>query len=319
MNSLMSVDNLRAAYLVREGTIKAADGISFDVEENTVTAIVGESSSGKSTIIECITRTLPPNARIFEGKVLYNSKDLLSLPEREFRKIRWSEIALVPQSAQQSLNPTLKIIDHFIDTVEAHNRRWKYDEILNKGEELISLVRLDPESVLFAFPHQLSGGMKQRVLISLSLIFNPKVLILDEPTSALDVLTQAHIIQLLKNLKQELNLTLIFVTHDIAVAAELADKTEVIYAGNIVEDGPAEEVLKNPKHPYTQGLLNSMMTLIDDPEEVKAIPGDPPSLLTPPPGCRFHPRCSQVMEKCTKEKPEMFPINDRRVACYLYK
>ncbi len=320
MRIILSVNNLKAVYLVREGTIKACDGVSFNIEENTVSAIVGESASGKSTIIEAMTLTLPPNSKILEGEVIYNGKNLLDLPESELRKIRWSEIALVPQAAQQSLNPTIKIIDHFFDTVYAHENNWQNTEIIKKAEELISLVRLDPKNVLYSFPHQLSGGMKQRVLIALSLIFNPKILILDEPTSALDVLTQAHIIQLLKNLKKELNLTLIFVTHDIAVAAELSDKISVVYAGNIVESGSTRDVLKDPKHPYTQGLVNSIMSLISDPERIKGIPGDPPSLLDPPSGCRFHPRCPYVKEECKEEKPPMYSINNnRKVACYLYK
>ncbi|MCX7845858.1 MAG: ABC transporter ATP-binding protein [Dictyoglomaceae bacterium] len=320
MGVILSVNNLKAVYLVREGTIKACDDVSFDVEEDAVSAIVGESASGKSTIIEAMTLTLPPNSKILEGEVLYQGKNLLTLPEKELRKIRWSEIALVPQSAQQSLNPTMRIIDHFYDTVYAHNNNWQISEIIERSEKLISLVRLDPKNVLYSFPHQLSGGMKQRILIALSLIFNPKILILDEPTSALDVLTQAHIIQLLKNIKKELNLTLIFVTHDIAVAAELSDRISVVYAGNIVETGPTRDILKDPKHPYTQGLISSIMSLVSDLEKIKGIPGDPPSLLEPPTGCRFHPRCPYIMERCGKEKPNMIPINgNRKVACYLYK
>jgi len=317
---ILSINNLRAVYLVREGTIKACDGVSFDIEENTVYAIVGESASGKSTIIEAMTLTLPPNSKILEGEVIYNGRDLLKLSENELRKIRWSEIALVPQAAQQSLNPTMRIIDHFFDTVYAHHKNWQNNEIVKKAEELIALVRLDPKNVLYSFPHQLSGGMKQRVLIALSLVFKPKILILDEPTSALDVLTQAYIIQLLKDLKKQLKLTLIFVTHDIAVAAELSDRISVVYAGNIVESGPTRDVLKDPKHPYTQGLVNSIMSLISDPEKIKGIPGDPPSLLDPPSGCRFHPRCTYVREECKKEKPPMYSLNsNRKVACYLYK
>lgn len=320
MEIILSVKNLKAVYLVREGTIKACDEVSFEVEENTVSAIVGESASGKSTIIEAMTQTLPPNSKILKGEVIYRGKNLLNISENELRKIRWVEIALVPQSAQQSLNPTMKIIEHFFDTVYAHNNNWSNSEVIKKAEELISLVRLDPKNVLFSFPHQLSGGMKQRVLIALSLIFNPKILILDEPTSALDVLTQAHIIQLLKNLKKELNLTLIFVTHDIAVAAELSDKISVVYAGNIVEYGPTIDILKEPKHPYTQGLVNSIMSLTSDVEKIKGIPGDPPSLLEPPLGCRFHPRCLYAMDECKREKPQMFSVNgNRKVACYLYK
>lgn len=320
LNPIIKVENLKAVYLVREGTIKAADGISFEVPENSVTAIVGESASGKSTIIEAMTKTLPPNGRILSGKVLYNGKDILTLSNEELRKIKWKEIALVPQAAQQSLNPTMKIIDHFKDTVEAHRVNWNHNELIKKASEKLKMVRLNPEAVLYAYPLQLSGGMKQRVLIALALLLEPKVLILDEPTSALDVLTQAHIIQLLKELKKMLNITLIFVTHDIAVAAELADNVAVIYGGNLIEYNSTFQIFKNPLHPYTNGLINSIMAVNADMSKVKPIPGDPPSLLNPPSGCRFHPRCEHAMEICKKEKPQLIETeNGAQVACYLYK
>jgi len=316
---IIKVENLKAVYLVREGTIKAADGISFDVEENSVTAIVGESASGKSTIIEAMTRTLPLNGRLLEGRVLYRQKDLLALNKEELRKIKWKQIALVPQAAQQSLNPTMRVIDHFKDTVEAHGINWSRQELIKQASEKLKMVRLNPEAVLYAYPLQLSGGMKQRVLIALALLLEPEVLILDEPTSALDVLTQSYIIQLLKELKKSLNITLIFVTHDIAVAAELADKIAVIYAGNIVEYNSVFEIFKNPLHPYTKGLMSSIMAINADMSKIKPIPGDPPSLLTPPSGCRFHPRCEHVMEICKKEKPPLLTLEDgAQVACHLY-
>ncbi|MFO7294793.1 MAG: ABC transporter ATP-binding protein [Clostridia bacterium] len=319
MGLIIKVENLKAVYLVREGTIKAADGISFDVEENSVTAIVGESASGKSTIIEAMTRTLPLNGRLLEGRVLYRQKDLLALNKEELRKIKWKQIALVPQAAQQSLNPTMRVIDHFKDTVEAHGINWSRQELIQHASEKLKMVRLNPEAVLYAYPLQLSGGMKQRVLIALALLLEPEVLILDEPTSALDVLTQSYIIQLLKELKKSLNITLIFVTHDIAVAAELADKIAVIYAGNIVEYNSVFEIFKNPLHPYTKGLMSSIMAINADMSKIKPIPGDPPSLLTPPSGCRFHPRCEHVMEICKKEKPPLLTLEDgAQVACHLY-
>ncbi|ADQ07970.1 oligopeptide/dipeptide ABC transporter, ATPase subunit [Caldicellulosiruptor hydrothermalis 108] len=322
MNCLLEVSSLKAVYLVREGTIKATEDVSFEIFENTVTAIVGESASGKSTIIEAITRTLPPNGRILSGKVFYRTVgfDLLEMKEDELRKIRWKKIALVPQAAQQSLNPTMKIIDHFRDTIEAYGINWSKDELINKASEKIKMVRLNPETVLYAYPMQLSGGMKQRVLIALALLLEPEILILDEPTSALDVLTQAHIVQLLKELKTQMNITLIFVTHDIAVAAELADNIFVIYGGCLVESSPTEKIFKEPKHPYTQGLINSIMAINADMSKVRAIPGDPPSLLNPPSGCRFHPRCEYAMEICKKERPQLIKLPDNvKVACHLYK
>ncbi|MGB9780938.1 ABC transporter ATP-binding protein [Caldanaerobacter sp.] len=320
MSVIIRIEDLKAVYLVREGTIKAADGISLDILENSVTAIVGESASGKSTIIEAMTKTLPPNGRILSGRVIYKGKDLLTMKEEELRKIRWEEIALVPQAAQQSLNPTMKIIDHFKDTVEAHGIRWSHSELVERASLKLKMVRLNPEAVLNSYPLQLSGGMKQRVLIALALLLDPAVLILDEPTSALDVLTQAHIIQLLKELKKMLKITLIFVTHDIAVAAELADKVAVIYGGNLVEYNSTFQIFKNPLHPYTKGLINSIMAVNADMSKVKPIPGDPPSLLNPPSGCRFHPRCEYAMDICKKEKPRWINLDgESYVACHLYE
>jgi len=316
---IIKVENLKAVYLVREGTIKAADGISFDVEENSVTAIVGESASGKSTIIEAMTRTLPLNGRLLEGRVLYREKDLLALNKEELRRIKWKKIALVPQAAQQSLNPTMRVIDHFRDTVEAHGISWNRQELIKQASEKLRMVRLNPEAVLYAYPLQLSGGMKQRVLIALALLLEPEVLILDEPTSALDVLTQSYIIQLLKELKKSLKITLIFVTHDIAVAAELADRIAVIYAGNIVEYNWVFGIFENPLHPYTKGLLGSIMAVNADMSQIRPIPGDPPSLLNPPSGCRFHPRCEYAMDICRQEKPPMIAVEGgAHVACHLY-
>ncbi|SES68522.1 ABC transporter ATP-binding protein [Anaerobranca gottschalkii] len=319
MKTIIKVEDLQALYLVKEGTIKAADGISFSILENTVTAIVGESASGKSTIIEGITKTLPPNGRIISGKVYYNDLEILTLKDEKLRQIRWKEIALVPQASQQSLNPTMKIIDHFKDTIEAHDIKWDKRKLIEKASEKLEMVRLNPESILFSYPMQLSGGMKQRVLIALSLILEPKVLILDEPTSALDVLTQAYIINLLKELKRKLNITLIFITHDIAVAAELADNVAVVYAGNLVEYNSTNKIFNNPLHPYTKGLINSIMAINKDMSKIKSIPGNSPSLLNPPSGCRFHPRCVYSIEHCKKEKPLLHNLKDgSQVACHLY-
>lgn len=320
LKPIIKIEDLKAVYLVREGTIKAADGISLEVYENTVTAIVGESASGKSTIIEAMTKSMPPNGRILSGKVFYERKDLLTLGDEELRRIRWEEIALVPQAAQQSLNPTMKIIDHFADTLEAHKIHLKNDKLVDKASEKLRMVRLNPDAVLNAYPLQLSGGMKQRVLIALAFLLDPKVLILDEPTSALDVLTQSYIIQLLKELKRKLNITIIFVTHDIAVAAELADNIAVIYGGNLVEYNSVYRIFDNPLHPYTKGLISSIMDVNADMSKVKPIPGDPPSLLTPPSGCRFHPRCEYAMEICSRGKPPFVEVDDDiYVGCHLYQ
>ncbi len=324
-SKILRIENLSAVYLVREGSIKAAVDINLDMEEGTITAIVGESASGKSTILEAMTRSLPPNGRIIGGNVFYRRDNgdyvnLMEIKEEELRKLRWSEIALVPQAAQNALNPTIRIFDHFVDTVEDHGYNWKIKEIWDKASNLLDMIGLDGNRVLRSFPHELSGGMRQRTLIALSLLFDPRILILDEPTSALDVLTQARLIRVLDEIHSKLKITMIFVTHDLPVAAELADYMSVIYGGNLMERGRTEDVIGDPKHPYTKALVSSLMSVVGSIEKIKPIPGEPPSLLNPPKGCVFHPRCPFKMDRCSKESPPLFKIDeDHYVRCWLYE
>jgi len=324
-SKILRIENLSAVYLVREGSIKAAVDINLDMEEGTITAIVGESASGKSTILEAMTRSLPPNGRIIGGNVYYRRDNgdyvnLMEIKEEELRKLRWSEIALVPQAAQNALNPTIRIFDHFVDTVEDHGYNWKTKEIWDKASNLLDMIGLDGNRVLRSFPHELSGGMRQRTLIALSLLFDPRILILDEPTSALDVLTQARLIRVLDEIHSKLKITMIFVTHDLPVAAELADYMSVIYGGNLMERGRTEDVIGDPKHPYTKALVSSLMSVVGSIEKIKPIPGEPPSLLNPPKGCVFHPRCPFKMDRCSKESPPLFKIDeDHYVRCWLYE
>jgi len=324
-SKILRIENLSAIYLVREGSIKAAVDINLDMEEGSITAIVGESASGKSTILEAMTRSLPPNGRIIGGNVYYrrNNGDyvnLMEIKEEELRRLRWSEIALVPQAVQNALNPTIRVFDHFVDTVEDHGYNWKIKEIWDKASNLLDMMGLDGDRVLRSFPHELSGGMRQRTLIALSLLFDPRILILDEPTSALDVLTQARLIRVLDEIHSKLKITMIFVTHDLPVAAELADYMGVIYGGNLMERGRTEEVIGDPKHPYTKALVSSLMLVVGSVERIKPIPGEPPSLLNPPKGCVFHPRCPFKMDRCSKESPPLFKVNeDHYVRCWLYE
>ena len=324
-SKILRIENLSAVYLVREGSIKAAVDINLDMEEGTITAIVGESASGKSTILEAMTRSLPPNGRIIGGNVFYRRDNgdyvnLMEIKEEELRKLRWSEIAHVPQAAQNALNPTIRIFDHFVDTVEDHGYNWKIKEIWDKASNLLDMIGLDGNRVLRSFPHELSGGMRQRTLIALSLLFDPRILILDEPTSALDVLTQARLIRVLDEIHSKLKITMIFVTHDLPVAAELADYMSVIYGGNLMERGRTEDVIGDPKHPYTKALVSSLMSVVGSIEKIKPIPGEPPSLLNPPKGCVFHPRCPFKMDRCSKESPPLFKIDeDHYVRCWLYE
>ncbi|NJE26141.1 ABC transporter ATP-binding protein [Thermococcus sp. MV5] len=317
---ILKVEDLNAVYMVREGTIKAAIDINFEIPEGSVMAIVGESASGKSTILEAITRTLPPNGRILSGKAIYKEGiDLLKLDKDKLRELRWKEIAIVAQAVQNALNPTISVFEHFVDTVEDHNVKWSKEEIQERANKLLELVGLNAQRVLKSYPHELSGGMRQRVLIALSLLFEPNLLILDEPTSALDVLTQARIINVLKDVHRKTGISVIFVTHDLPVAAELANYMGVVYGGNMIEKGDMNTIVKSPYHPYTQALIDSLLSTVGEIEKIKPIPGEPPSLLNPPSGCVFHPRCPYATERCKREKPPRVEVKPGHfVKCWLY-
>ncbi len=315
---IISIKDLTVFYKGLRGYVHAVDGVTLDAYRNEVLGIVGESGSGKSTLALSILRILPQTAKIVKGSILFDGVDLAKAPESVLREIRWRRIAYVPQAALNALNPTLKISDHILETAKAHGIRDRKG-VLEKAKQLFEMLRLDPKRVLNSYPHELSGGMKQRVTIALGLLLDPEVLILDEPTTALDVLTQRFILDLLKDLRRKINITMIFITHDIAIEADLADRVAVMYAGKIMEVGDVYQIFKAPKHPYTQALIRSIPSLIGSVEEMKPIPGSPPDLVNPPPGCRFHPRCLYAMDICKRKEPPLLEIErGRLVACWLY-
>jgi peptide/nickel transport system ATP-binding protein len=313
---LLEVRNLSVNYITMRGVVKALDRVSFDLDENETIAVVGETGSGKSTIAKAIVRVLEENARITSGEIIFEGVDVLKLSEEEFRRnYRWVKVAMVPQGSMNSLNPVLRVVDQMIEPLVLRGVP-KVDAIKIAGEALESVGL--PKDTLNRYPHQLSGGMKQRVIIAMAIQARPKLVILDEPTSALDVMTQANIMNLLKRLKREFKLSYIFITHDLALASELADKVLVLYAGRVAELGSADLVYTDPKHPYTQGLMTSVPTLRED-KKLSFIPGEVPSLINPPSGCRFHPRCPYVMDICRREDPPMINLEGgRKVACWLY-
>ncbi|MFP3156852.1 MAG: ABC transporter ATP-binding protein [Caldivirga sp.] len=313
---LLEVRNLSVNYITMRGVVKALDRVSFDLDENETIAVVGETGSGKSTIAKAIVRVLEENARITSGEIIFEGVDVLKLSEEEFRRnYRWVKVAMVPQGSMNSLNPVLRVVDQMIEPLVLRGIP-KVDAIKIAGEALESVGL--PKDTLNRYPHQLSGGMKQRVIIAMAIQARPKLIILDEPTSALDVMTQANIMNLLKRLKREFKLSYIFITHDLALASELADKVLVLYAGRVAELGSADLVYTDPKHPYTQGLIASVPTLRED-KKLSFIPGEVPSLINPPNGCRFHPRCPYVMDICRREDPPMINLEGgRKVACWLY-
>jgi peptide/nickel transport system ATP-binding protein len=321
---ILSVRDLRVEYRTAAGRLVAVDQASFDLHPGESIALIGESGSGKTTLGLGLLRLLPKAAHIPTGVIHYRRRDgrvvdILGLSGDELRRFRWQECAMVFQAAQNALNPVARVWDQMLDTMRAH-RSVSRDEVRERGERLLRMVQLEPGRVLHSFPHELSGGMRQRVLIAMSLLLDPQVLILDEPTTALDILTQRAIIDVLRSLRTQLRFSMLFISHDLSLAAELADRVATMYAGKIVEVGSVRDMFYNPKHPYTLGLLNAVPPVAGDLFEISSIPGAPPSLLNLPSGCSFHPRCAYARERCTTETPPLYPINgaDQTSACHYW-
>ncbi|ABP51284.1 MULTISPECIES: ABC transporter ATP-binding protein [Pyrobaculum] len=322
MPPLLELRNVKMYYNTTRGTVKAVDGISFKLEKGEAMALVGESGSGKSSLAFTIIRLLPRNVAESGGEILFYDEelgvvDLMKMSESEIRrKIRWKKISMVFQASMNALNPILRIQDQMIEPLVLHLGMSK-ESAVKIAEEALRSVGLSRD-VLSRYPFELSGGMKQRVVIAMAIMMRPRLVILDEPTSALDVITQANIMNLLKELKAKFDLSYILITHDIALASEIADKIGVMYAGKLVEVAPADLFFRWPKHPYSQKLLAAMPTLRED-KKIEHIPGDVPSLINPPPGCRFHPRCPYAIKgKCEKEEPAVKDVEGSLVACWLY-
>ena len=316
--ALLEVRDLKLHYSTPAGAVRAVDGVSFDIGgAGEAVGVVGESGSGKSSLAIALMRLLPSNVALSEGQILFDGQDLTALSAEQFRKdIRWRVIAMVVQGAMNALNPVLRVGGQIVE-------RLLYDggvtkaEAFSRAEGILELVGL-PKEILQRNPHELSGGMKQRVVIAMALVMEPRMLILDEPTSALDVSVQAQVMNLLKGLKRDRGISMLFITHDIALASDLCDRVVVAYAGEHVEAGTSEEVLTDPKHPYTQKLIASIPRL-HEPTQPEFLAGQPPDLLNPPSGCRFHPRCPYAFEPCAKESPPEFQVGASQTArCWLY-
>ncbi|GKX29730.1 ABC transporter ATP-binding protein [Vallitalea longa] len=328
MEPILKIRNLSIDYKVNNGTLRACDNVSLDIYKGDIVGIIGESGSGKSTLASGILKTIKSPGEISEGQIIYCDKedkeiDLLKLTEEEYAKYRWSNITTVFQAAQNVLNPTLKIKEHFLETAWAHNNKLTKHEILDKTKELLKNVRLE-ERVLDSYPHQLSGGMKQRTIIALSLLLSPDILILDEPTTALDVITQWYIMDILRKVHEEMGITMIFLTHDVSVIGSIVDRLGVMYAGELVEYGMVEDIFKKPTHPYTYGLMHAIPSLHDDVSKRKAIPGYPPNLLELPDSCRFAPRCylykDGICDGDSKKTDKLYTSGpDQLTRCYMWE
>ena len=297
-------------FPLKRGVLRASDHVTLSIERGEIMGIVGESGSGKSTLACTALNLVSSPGSISNGQVLFEGVDVLKYPPDESRQFNWRNVSMIFQAAQNSMNPILRVKDIFLETVKCHDSNAKESDIINKASALMKKVRLDPENVLTSYPHQLSGGMKQRTIIALSLILDPKVLILDEPTTALDVITQAYIMNILMELHRELGITMVFNTHDVAIISKMADRIAVMYGGQIVELGTTEELFYETLHPYSISLIQAAPSLRDDITQRRAIPGTPPDLISPPPNCRFAPRCRLAVKGLCKNdaEPELVEI-----------
>jgi len=313
---LLQVKDLCVDYLTDRGPVRAVDRVSLEVNKGEFLGIVGESGCGKSTLLFAIARLLSAPAEISSGEVWFTGHDMVSMDEDELRHLRWRDYSVVMQSAMNALNPVMTITKQLADAVGAH-QRMPPSQLRARSKELMRLVGIDPEH-LHSYPHQLSGGMRQRAMIAMALALTPDLVIMDEPRSALDVVAQRSLMLKIKQLQREFGFATIFVTHDMSLVSHFSDRLAVMYAGQVVEIGPTRDVFAAPKHPYTVGLMRSFPSISGPRQPLAGIAGSPPDLGHPPSGCRFHPRCPQVFERCSKEEPDFYTREQDLVRCFLF-
>lgn len=313
---VLSIQNLKVHFATYKGTVKAIDGLTLSVKRGEVLGVVGETGCGKSVTAFSVVQLLPANASIVDGHIWFEGKDLVGLSERDMQKIRGRRISMIYQEPSTALNPVFTVGYQLIEAVRTATGMTGR-KAREKAEELLKTVALpNPARIMRQYPHELSGGMKQRIMIAMALAGGPALVIADEPTTALDVTTQAEILDLMKDVQRRFQTAMILVTHDLGVVAEMCDRVAVMYAGTLAEVGPVDEIFEHPAHPYTRGLLAAIPTVSDRVRRVKTIGGTVPNLITPPAGCRFHPRCPEAKPECMAEKPELVEIGPgHRVAC----
>ncbi len=315
---LLDIQDLKTYFFTEDGVVQAVDGVSFDIEPGQKVGLVGESGCGKSVTALSIMRLVPdPPGRIVEGKVLFQGRNLLDLNKEEMRRIRGASISMIFQDPMTSLNPVFTVGSQIDEAIQLH-QGLEPVEAREKTIEMLNLVRIpNPDGVVEEYPHELSGGMRQRCMIAMALSCRPKLLIADEPTTALDVTIEAQILDLMDDLNDRLNTALLLITHDMGVIAEMCEKVAVMYAGTIVEMADVRTLFNDPQHPYTIGLLSSIPSIDIGREDLKIIPGAVPDLINPPSGCRFHPRCAFAKGICKRERPELVQVgNGHYVACH---
>jgi peptide/nickel transport system ATP-binding protein len=312
---ILEVNNLSTYFYASEGVVRAVDGVSFSLNKGEALGLAGESGSGKTTTAFSIMRLIKPPGKIVSGQVLYKGENLLDKSPSEMDRIRWSKISIIFQGAMNALNPVYTVGDQIVEAIVHHQGRSR-GEAWARAEELLGLVGIDVSRAR-NYPHEFSGGMKQRVMIAMALALNPDLVIADEPTTALDVIMERQILDLMIDLRNRLNLSTILITHDLSIIAELCDRVGIFYAGKIVESATIRSLIKDPIHPYSKGLLGAFPTVDGPKKKLESIVGSPPSLINPPTGCRFHPRCPYAEEICKREEPPQREIEPGRyVACH---
>ncbi|RLE97509.1 MAG: methionine ABC transporter ATP-binding protein [Thermoprotei archaeon] len=319
MEPLLQIRGLKVYFYTDEGVVHAVDGVDLDVMRGETLCVVGESGCGKSTLAYSILRLVRPPGRIVEGSILFDGVDLVKLSEEELNKIRGRRISMIFQDPTSALNPVFTVGYQVYEAIELH-QRVKGDEAWKRVMSMLRRVGIPSPEVRYRdYPHQFSGGQRQRIMLAIALSCHPDLLIADEPTTNLDVTIQAQVLHLIKQLKEELGMTVMLITHDMGIVAMMADRVAVMYAGKIVEVAPVLDIYEKPLHPYTQALIKAIPLPHVDVEELQPIPGEVPSLLEPPPGCRFHPRCPYAMDVCRREEPPMIDLGEgHQVACWLH-
>lgn len=313
---LLEVSDLCVDFVTEQGRTRALDGVSYQLAPGEFLGVVGESGCGKSTMLFGVAQLLSDAAQISGGSVTFNGRELVGLAEKQLRKLRWHEFAVVMQSAMNALNPMKTIATQFSDTMRAHGESNR-GRIQARSEEVLGLVGIDAAH-LKSFPHQLSGGMRQRAMIAMALLLSPSLILMDEPTSALDVVAQRSLMTRIKELQQELGFAVVFVTHDMSAVSRFSDRMLVMYAGQVAESAPTRALFTDPKHPYSRGLMEAFPSVRGPRRPLAGIPGSPPNLAEPIAGCRFHPRCPDVMAKCPVNAPDLYQVGVVQARCLKY-
>jgi peptide/nickel transport system ATP-binding protein len=316
---LLNVTDLKTYFFTRSGPVKAVDGINFQIDKGEAMGLAGESGCGKTTAALSILKILPTGGRIVNGQILFKDLNIVDLKENDMqKKVRWKGISLIFQGAMNALNPVIRVKDQIIEAIKTHESGVTKEAAKERVIKLFEMVGLEP-SRMDNYPHEFSGGMKQRAMIAMALACNPDLLIADEPSTALDVIVQAQVLQLIKMLREKLNLSMMLISHDLSIVAETCNKLAIMYAGKIAEYGDITAIFKEPLHPYAQHLIEAFPNIRASKARLVSIPGSPPDLLSPPSGCRFHPRCDYSMEICRKKEPPMLEVENKRhyVSCHL--